>query len=118
MITTSFFRTLTGTCVAGLLLTAVGRAADPPANEDSKGIQCIYIDGQVNIPNRFPYTNGLTLNAAIKMAKGVTAEAASTKVRLTREGEKPVTVDLKAIQQGTTKDIELEPGDRVHVPKK
>jgi Periplasmic protein involved in polysaccharide export len=120
MKTTSFLRKLTGPCVAGLLLAAVAhaRAANLPASEESKVIQCVYIDGQVNIPNRFPYTNGLTLSAAIRMARGVTAEAAPTKVTLRREGEKPAIVDLKAIQQGKTKDIELQPGDRVHVPKK
>jgi polysaccharide export outer membrane protein len=118
MKTTSLFRTLSGTCVAGLLLAAVGTAADPPANDGTKGIQFIYVDGQVTIPNRYPYTNGLTLSTAVKMARGVTAQAAPTMVTLRREGEKPTTVDLKAIQQGTIKDIELQPGDRVHVPKK
>ena len=120
MKTTSFFRTLIGTCAVGLFLAWVAHAiaANLPANEDSKAIQCIYVDGQVNIPGRFPYTNGLTLNMAIKMASGVTVQAAPTKVTLTREGEKPAIVDLKAIQQGETKDIELHPGDKVHVPKK
>ena len=120
MKTTSFFRKFTGSCVAGLLLATAthSRAANLPASQESKVIQCVYIDGQVNVPNRFPYTNGLTLSAGIKMARGVTAQAAPTKVRLIREGEKPTIVDFKAIQQGTIKDIELQPGDRVHVPKK
>jgi len=94
------------------------RAADLPANDDSKGAQYVLIVGQVTIPARYPYTNGLTLVTAIKMARGLTAEAAPTRVVLTRESEKPRTLDLKAIQEGKTKDVELQPGDRVHVPKK
>jgi protein involved in polysaccharide export with SLBB domain len=60
----------------------------------------------------------MTLDKGIKMARGVTVEAAVTKVTLIREGENPATLDLKAIQRGQTKDVELKPGDRVHVPER
>jgi hypothetical protein len=91
---------------------------DSPADEPSKEAQYVYIDGLVTIPGRYPYTNGMTLDKGIKMARGVTVEAAVTKVTLIREGENPATLDLKAIQRGQTKDVELKPGDRVHVPER
>jgi hypothetical protein len=120
MKTTSLFKAFTGPCLAGLLLTGatVSSGADSPAGEPSKEAQYVYMDGLVTIPGRYPYTNGMTLDNGIKMARGVTVEAAVTKVTLIREGEKPATLDLKAIQRGQTKDVELKPGDRVHVPKK
>lgn len=78
----------------------------------------VFIAGQVNVPQRYVYTNGLTLGAAIKMSKGVTTEASSTKVTLTRAGEKTVTLDRRAIDEGKAKDILLQPGDKIFVPKK
>ncbi len=69
------------------------------------------------MPQRYVYTNGLTMSTALKMAKGVTLQA-STKVQLTRKGEKPVTFDRKSIEQGVGKELELQPGDRVFVPRK
>jgi hypothetical protein len=77
-----------------------------------------YVQGEVNAPQRYVYTNGLTLAAAIKRAKGLTALASATKVSLIRTGEKPIVVDCKAIEQDKAKDIELKPGDKVLVPRK
>ncbi len=51
------------------------------------------------------------------MAKGVTAQA-SQKIELTRKDKKPITVDRKADEQGTAKDVELQPGDKVFVLRK
>jgi protein involved in polysaccharide export with SLBB domain len=88
------------------------------ANDESEPIQLVYVTGQVKIPNRYVYTNGMTLSAAIKMAKGVTEQASPTKVTLTREGKKPLMLDRQKIKDGTAKDIKLQPGDKLFVPQK
>ncbi len=104
--------------VAGPNLSRASAQSELSASNDSKHPQFVYISGQVNVPNRYVYTNGLTLSAAIKMAKGVTPEASLTKVALERNGEKPMSFDRKAIEQGKAKDVELRPGDKVFIPKK
>src|SRR5205807_8375683 len=87
-------------------------------NEASKSIQLVYVGGQVKHPQRIPYTNGMTLSTVIKIAKGVTDEASPTQVRLTREGKKPLMLDRQKIENGKGRDIKLQPGDVIFVPKK
>ena len=108
--------------VTGLVLLAPAwhSSAEPKgeANEGAVIPQFLFIGGQVNVPQRYIYTNGMTLLRAIKMARGVTPEASLRKVTLTRNDGQPKTLDLQAIEQRKAKDIELRPGDRVFVPKK
>lgn len=87
------------------------------AENDTKPPQFIYISGEVKVPQRYVYSDGLTLGKAIKMAKGVTAKA-SDKVILTRQGSEERTFELKAVQKGDATDIKLKPGDKVFVPKR
>ncbi len=87
------------------------------AEKDSKPAQFVYIAGAVTIPQRYIYTDGLTLGKAIEMAKGVTS-GASGKVTLTREGADIRTFAVKNIQKGRDKDIKLQPGDKVFVARK
>jgi hypothetical protein len=136
MKTTSFFIPFTGLSVATVSLVLLvpnrswateqsqgtssvisGRTFEPRESDNSKRPEFVFIGGQVNVPQRYVYTNGMTVMAAIKMARGLTDQAAPTKVALTRASQKPITLDLKAIEVGKTKDIELQPGDKVHVPK-
>jgi hypothetical protein len=104
--------------VAGIALICWAAHAQPQTepNENVRP-QFVFVEGQVKVPQRYVYTNGLTLNAAIKRAKGVTAEA-SPKVTLYRNGKEPLIIDRKALDQGKEKDIELKPGDKVVVAKK
>jgi protein involved in polysaccharide export with SLBB domain len=104
------------------VLLVLGAASSRAATEtqtkaDSPATQFFFVRGQVTIPGRRVYTNGITLNTAMKMAQGVTAQA-STKAVLLRNGQEFMTVDWKAIQQGKAKDIELQPNDSVYVPSK
>lgn len=115
----SFIGFIAAATMLGLTAASPLRASAQTQTEVKTQIkenQYLYISGQVNVPQRCIYTNGVTLGTAIKMAKGVTTQAAPTKVTVTR-GEKAMTLNLKAIEQGKAKDIELQPGDRVHVPK-
>jgi len=109
------------TIVALLVLSpSLSRGADRPrieANDESKPEQMLYLGGEVKIPGRYPYTNGMTLGSAIKMAKGLTDKASQTKVEITR-GTKKLVLDRKRIEATKNKDIKLEPGDRIFVPRK
>ena len=110
-----------GTFVAALLAlpfiaTIPSGATDAPLSPP-KRTGFIYVSGEVKIPQRYVYTNGMTLGSAIKLAKGPTAFA-SQKVLLTRNGGQPQTVDRKTIEQGKAKDIELQPGDKLFVARR
>src|SRR5262245_26507326 len=111
------------TVAAGLLLLASGylRVLAQPAGENDRPVgrpgRCCG-RGEVKIPARYFFTNGLTLTTAIKMAKGFTDLASPKEVSLIRTGAKPLVVDVKAIEQGKAKDIELRPGDKVQVQRK
>ena|SRR5579859_4905423 len=116
-------RAIFATTVAGLLLLGsvhFRALAQPVSEKDRPSVRTefYFVQGEVNVPQRYVYTNGLTLAAALKRAKGLTAQASSTKVSITRMGEKALVVDCKAIEQGKAKDIELRPGDKVFVPRK
>jgi protein involved in polysaccharide export with SLBB domain len=87
------------------------------AENDTKPPQFIYIGGEVKVPQRYVYSDHLTLGKAIKMAKGVTSKA-SDKVTLTRQGSDEQTFKLKAVQKGDATEIKLKPGDKVFVPRK
>ena len=105
---------------AWLLLLALRVTAQPSSETDRAVIrpEFYFVQGEVNVPQRYVFTNGLTLTAAIKRAKGFTALASSTDVLLTRAGGRPVVVDVNAIEQGKAKDIELRPGDKLQVNRK
>ena len=116
-------RGIIATMVAVLLLLGSAHSpvlaqVAPESDHHSVRPEFYFVSGEVNFPQRYVYTNGLTLTAAIKRAKGLTAQASSTKVAITRIGEKALVVDWKAIEQGKAKEIELRPGDKVFVPRK
>jgi hypothetical protein len=94
--------------------------AEPRGGNEARATrpEFIFVSGEVNVAQRYVYTNDLTLAAAIKRANGLTAQALPGKVSLTRIGEKPLTIDYKAIKRGKAKDIALRPGDRIFVPRK
>ena len=87
------------------------------AENETKPPQFIYIGGEVKVPQRYVYSEDLTLGKAIKMAKGVTSKA-SDRVTLTRQGSDERTFKLKAVQKGDATDVKLKPGDKVFVPRK
>ena len=107
-------------CVLAGTAVNPARAADASRNEavdPAKPAQFVYVSGEVTIPQRCLYTNGMTLGASLKMARGVTAFA-SPQVTLTREGKPPMTFNRQTLEQGKAADIELLPGDKVFVPRK
>lgn len=105
------------------LITAIlgflyGGSNQPLAAEnETKPPQFIYIGGEVKVPQRYVYSDDLTLGKAIKMAKGVTSKA-SDKVTLTRQDSDEQTFKLKSVQKGDATQVKLKPGDKVFVPRK
>ncbi len=97
--------------------TQAADAAQSRAVDQTKATQFVYIAGEVVVPQRYVYTNGMTLGAAIRAAKGVTA-LASPNVTLTRAGKQPMTINREELERGKAKDITLQPGDKVFVPRK
>jgi len=80
----------------------------------------IYVEGEVKKPGIYDYQPGLTaLNACI-MAGGFGKFAAPNRTRIIRkQGDKKETIkiNLNDVKEGKIPDIELKPGDRIHVPE-
>ncbi|MFC1840614.1 SLBB domain-containing protein [Thermodesulfobacteriota bacterium] len=80
----------------------------------------IYVEGEVRSPGVFDYQPGLTaLNACI-MAGGFSEFAAPNRTRIIRrvdETQEIIKIKLNDIKEGNIPDIELRPGDRIHVPE-
>lgn len=78
----------------------------------------VYVGGFVKLPNRYPYTPGLTVLKAISAAGDFSEFGDKTKVTITRTGDVKETMDCKAAIENPTLDRPLFPGDRIHVPRR
>lgn len=76
----------------------------------------IYVTGEVKLSNKYPLSPGLTLSQAIATAGGVTDFVDRKKIKLIRNG-KTTLHDLIEIQKDPSKDIVLEAGDQIDVPR-
>jgi protein involved in polysaccharide export with SLBB domain len=76
----------------------------------------VNVGGSVRLPMRVPFTEDMTLLAAINGAGGFNDFADQRHVRLLRGNE--VTVyDVRQFRKDPSKDVKLQPGDRVEVPQ-
>lgn len=91
----------------------------PSDKEEEISESKIYVEGRVKSAGVFEYQPGMTaLNACI-LAGGFSKFAAPNRtivVRSTPEGQESIKIDLDAVKTGKISDIELQPGDLVHVP--
>jgi protein involved in polysaccharide export with SLBB domain len=81
----------------------------------------ITVAGQVDKPDSFPYSPGMTLTSAIAKAGGMTSLARSSKVilvRKTKDGTKRVLIDYDAINNNEIPDVPLQAGDNITVPER
>ena len=80
----------------------------------------IYVEGEIKSPGIYEYQPGLTaLNACI-MAGGFDQFAAPNRTRIIRkeDGKQVVIkINLDDVKKGKIADIELQPGDLIHVPE-
>jgi len=76
----------------------------------------VNVGGSVRQPMRVPFTEDMTLLAAINGAGGFNDFADQRHVRLLRGNEVKV-FDVREFRKDPSKDIVLQPGDRVEVPQ-
>jgi len=76
----------------------------------------VNVSGAVRTPMRVPYTEDMTLLAAINGAGGFNDYADQKKVRVIR-GNSVQMVDVRQARRDPARDIKLQPGDRVEVPQ-
>jgi protein involved in polysaccharide export with SLBB domain len=76
----------------------------------------VNVGGAVRQPSRVPFTEDMTLLTAINAAGGFNDFADQKRVRLLR-GKDATIVDIRQVRKNPSKDISLQPGDRVEVPQ-
>jgi protein involved in polysaccharide export with SLBB domain len=76
----------------------------------------VNVGGEVKAPQRVPFTPDLTVLSAINAAGGFSPFADQRRIRLLR-GQQVTIIDAKKIRADPSRDVQLEPGDRVEVPQ-
>ncbi|CAN5210139.1 hypothetical protein BH20VER2_BH20VER2_09620 [soil metagenome] len=76
----------------------------------------VNVGGAVRTPSRVPFTEDMTLLTAINAAGGFNDFADQRKVRVMRGSDVRV-YDVRQSRRDPSKDIRLQPGDRVEVPQ-
>jgi polysaccharide export outer membrane protein len=76
----------------------------------------VNVGGSVRMPARIPFTEDLTLLAAINAAGGFNDFADQKRVRLLRGNEVKV-YDIRQTRRDPSLDVKLQPGDRIEVPQ-
>ena len=76
----------------------------------------VNVGGAVRNPMRVPFTEDMTLLAAINAAGGFNDFADQKKVRLLR-GNSAKVFDVRQFRRDPSLDVRLQPGDRVEVPQ-
>lgn len=92
----------------------------PLAAEQNQAVSNIFVEGEVVKPGVYLYQPGLSaLNACIQ-AGGFTKFAAPNRARIIRKkesGQEVIQIDLDEVKKGKIPDIQLQPGDLIHVPE-
>jgi protein involved in polysaccharide export with SLBB domain len=76
----------------------------------------VNVGGSVRTPSRIPFTEDMTLLAAINAAGGFNDFADQKRVRLLRGSEVKV-YDVRQFRRDPSQDVKLQPGDRVEIPQ-
>ncbi|MDD8042592.1 MAG: polysaccharide biosynthesis/export family protein [Verrucomicrobiota bacterium] len=77
-----------------------------------------YIEGEIRASGgQLVYTSGITLMRAIAMAGSWTDWADKKNVILTR-GDQRMVIDCSKIEKDPSLDIEIQPGDKIRVPRR
>jgi polysaccharide export outer membrane protein len=80
----------------------------------------IYVEGEVRRPGIYDYQPGITAMNACVMAGGFDEFAAPNRARIIRQNSdkvKIIKINLNHVKDGKILDVELKPGDRIHVPE-
>lgn len=76
----------------------------------------VNVGGAVRSPSRIPFTEDMTLLTAINAAGGFNDFADQKRVRLLR-GSEVTMFDVRQFRRDPSKDVKLQPGDKVEVPQ-
>ena len=76
----------------------------------------VNVGGAVRNPSRIPFTEDMTLLTAINAAGGFNDFADQKRVRVLRGSEATV-YDVRQFRRDPSKDVPLQPGDKVEVPQ-
>ncbi len=76
----------------------------------------VNVGGAVRQPSRVPFTEDMTLLTAINAAGGFNDFADQRKVRVLR-GSTVKVYDIREARRDPSRDIRLQPGDRVEIPQ-
>ena len=76
----------------------------------------VNVGGAVRAPNRIPFTEDMTLLAAISAAGGFNDFADQKRVRLLRGSEAKI-YDVRQVRKDPGLDPKLQPGDKIEVPQ-
>jgi protein involved in polysaccharide export with SLBB domain len=76
----------------------------------------VNVGGAVRSPSRIPFTEDMTMLTAINAAGGFNDFADQKRVRLLR-GSTVELYDVRQFRRDPSKDVRLQPGDRVEVPQ-
>jgi polysaccharide export outer membrane protein len=101
-----------------------GLGAPAPRDGDVLTVQepdYIFITGEVRRPDRFVYTEGLTLQEALTLAGGLTEWASKKEIRILRPqgGTKAdEVINLKKVESRRIPDPKLEPGDLIVIRRR
>ena len=97
-----------------LLIGAVGCASDTPRSQPAP--PCVYVDGEVRQPGRFPWTNGITAADALQLAGGFNDFVVSHWLRVHHwdgtQDRYRLTSDFRL-----TNNFALRPGDAIYNPR-
>jgi protein involved in polysaccharide export with SLBB domain len=76
----------------------------------------VNVGGAVRSPSRIPFTEDMTLLTAINAAGGFNDFADQRKVRVLR-GQTVKVYDVREVRRDPSRDIKLQPGDRIEIPQ-
>lgn len=109
-----------GDMSANVLLKAGDMIYIPLMKSLDVGLSQIYVEGEVKSPGIYDFRPGMTAMNACIMAGGFGTFAAPNRTRIIRKkGDKVevIRIDLNDVRDGDIPDVELQPGDRIHVPE-
>jgi len=86
-----------------------GYLLEPRVSIDVLTFRPFYILGEVNKPGEYPYSSGLTVDAAVAMAAGYTYRAEKKKVMIRHAGAED------ADRMPLTPDLRVRPGDTIRI---
>ena len=92
----------------------------PLEDELDQASNSIFVEGEVKKPGVFQFQQGITALSACILAGGFNDYAAPNRARIIRargtDQEEVIAINLDAVKKGKAKDVQLMPGDLVHIP--